>query len=163
MSGYGGGPGSKLLKQMLNDILDNLCNELTLEDIKAQTDKLTFDPNNNVKVDIANAETTVPVSLQSTSEKKAELYNADETVAQSVTLDIGGYKFVEVYAEATSPTTFTVEFSFDNVHWFTRYQSANAETKYNDVFMTGARYIRLSSAPAGAAGDTVTLVIGAKP
>lgn len=141
----------------------NPSTEDTLSGIKAQTDKLQFDADNNLKVDIASSDIQVPVDLQSILPKKAELYNADLTVDQEVSLDIGGFKTVEVYAEATSATTFIVEFSFDNVHWFEYYRSPTAETKYNDVFTTCAQYIRLRSLASGVAGDTVTLVIGAKP
>ena len=122
--------------------------------ISNKTDKL---------VTISDSEIQVPVDIQSVLPKKAELYGADETSDQTISLNIGGFKLVEVVCEADTATTFTVEYSFDNNHWFTYYSSASDETSYNDVFWTGAQYIRVSSASAGGAGDTVSLVVGAKP
>ena len=147
------GTGNKTLTD-----LDSLLNSL-----KSQTDKLQFDNNNFLRQTIAGSEIQVPTDLQSILPKKAELYEADETSAQSVILDVGGFKLVEVQASADTATTFTVEYSWDNSHWFTYYSSPSAETSYNDVFWTGAQYIRLSSAAAGSSGDKVSLVIGAKP
>ena len=114
-------------------------------------------------VTISDSEIQVPADIQSVLPKSAELYDADETSAQSISLDIGGFKLVEVVCEADTATTFTVEYSFDNSHWFTYYSSASAETSYNDVFWTGAQYIKVSSAANGSSGDTVSLAIGAKP
>lgn len=91
------------------------------------------------------------------------VYGADLTKPQSVAIDVAGFKLVEAYAESTSPTTFRLEFSFDGKHWLTYYESPAPELKYNDVILTAARYMRLSSQPAGAAGDKVTLVLAAKP
>jgi len=113
------------------------------------------------RISIAGSEIQVPVDLQNILPKKAELYDAPETTSQSVVLDIGGLKLVEVLCRATYPTTFTVEYSFDSSHWFTHYQSVTAETGYSDVFWTGAQYIRVSSAATST--GTVSLVIGAKP
>jgi len=91
------------------------------------------------------------------------LIQADETAAQSVELDSGGYKTIEFQAKATAATTFKAEYSFNGVRWYTYYTSPAAETEYNDVVTSAARYFKLSSAAAGVAGDTVDLVIGAKP
>ena len=126
-----------------------LATEATLSDIK------------NALASVGADE--IRTNLQDISIKKVELYDADETLDQSISLDIGGYKLVEVACSASAPTTFTVEYSFDNTHWFTYYTSSSAETSYNDVFWTAAQYIRVSSAAAGAAGYTVSLVIAAKP
>jgi hypothetical protein len=137
--------------------------EADIEGIKAQTDKLQFDASNLLRSAIASSEIQVPIDLQSILPKKAELYGADETVAQTISLDIGGFKLVEVHCEASTVTTFGVEISFDNTNWFTYYTSPAAETSYSDVFQTAAQYVRVSSAAAGVAGDIVSLVIGAKP
>jgi len=131
--------------------------------IKSQTDKLTFDVDNILKVLVEKATITVPVDLQAILEKKTELYGADETADQSIELDTGGYKTVEFQAKATVATTFKVEYSFDGAKWYTYYSSPSPETEYNDVVYTAARYFRLSSTAAGATGDTVDLIIGAKP
>lgn len=92
----------------------------------------------------------------------SQTINADETVAQSITLDTKGHKLLEVWAEASAATTFTLEFSNDNTNWVTYYTSATAETEYKKTLWCGFRYVRLSSAAAGAAGDTVTLILSAK-
>jgi len=140
-----------------------LAKDATVSGIKSQIDKLQFDSNNLLRTKIAGSEIQIPIGLQSVLPKKAELYGADETVAQSISLDVGGFKLVEVYCVADAATTFTVQFSWDNTHWFTYYTSPAAETKYSDVFWTAAQYIKVSSAAAGAAGNKVSLVIGAKP
>ena len=125
--------------------------------------EVRIDPRYTVSTAVKDSAIQVPVDLQSILPKKAELYDADETVEQSISLDIGGFKTVEVYCSATTATTFTVELSWDNTHWITYYSSASAETSYHDVFTTTAQYVRVKSASAGASGDTVTLIIGAKP
>jgi len=157
------GDALKVSDSQLDVALSTRSSESTLAAIKAQTDKLQFDADNFLRAAIAGSEIQVPVDLQSVLPKKAELYSADETVDQTVTLDIGGFKLVEVVCEADAATTFTVEYSFDNSHWFTYYSSASAETSYNDVFWTAAQYIRVRSSAAGASGDKVRLVVGAKP
>lgn len=123
------------------------------------------EPPENIPISIENSSIQVPVDLQSILPKKAELYDADETTAQSISLDIGGFKTVEVLCQATAATTFKVEYSFDNTHWFTHYVTAGTagETSYHDVFQTAAQYIRVSSEAAGGTADTVTLIIAAKP
>lgn len=140
-----------------------LAKETTLSGIKTQTDKLQFDASNFLRIAVASSEIQVPVDIQNILPRKSELYGADETVAQSIQLDIGGFKTVEILARASAPTTFRVEFSFDGATWFTYYSSPTSETFYNDVIVTSAGYIRLSSDAAGAAGDTVDLIISAKP
>jgi len=94
----------------------------------------------------------------------SQLINADETAAQSITLDTKGHKMLEVYASATAATTFTLEVSHDNTNWIPVYTSPSPETTYGGdrTFWNGYRYARLSSATAGAAGDTVSLYLGAK-
>jgi len=94
----------------------------------------------------------------------SQLVDADETSAQSITLDTKGHKMLEVYAEATAATTFTLEFSHDNANWITFYSSPSPETSYggDQTLWNGYRYARLRSAAAGASGDTVSLYLGAK-
>ena len=95
-----------------------------------------------------------------------QLLNADETTAQSITLDtIGHGEVVSIYANATTATTYTVQVSNDNTNWINVYTSSSAETTYSgsltDEFK-GFRYVKLSSAAAGSSGDTVTLIVCAK-
>jgi len=98
------------------------------------------------------------------SHKYAQIINADETVAQSISLDTKGSRLLEVYASASTATTFTFEVSHDNVNWITWYTSPAAETEYggDKTMWNGYRYVKLSSAAAGVAGDTVSLYLGAK-
>ena len=92
--------------------------------------------------------------------RPSELYGADETVVQSVTLDClaEGKRNVEIYAKATAATDFTLEASADNTHWFP-INTYSAVTAAHDGFINATRYIKLSSATAGVAGDTVNLLI----
>lgn len=95
--------------------------------------------------------------------KVAELYDADATEEQSVVLNVGGYKVVGVVAVCDEPTTFTVEYSFDEDHWFTHYVSPYPETNYSDVFITVAKYVRVLSEAVNVQGAKVSIIIGAKP
>jgi|Deesub1362A_J573_1020465.scaffolds.fasta_scaffold00327_7 hypothetical protein len=91
-----------------------------------------------------------------------KLIGADETSNQSIVLDTDGRRLLGVYASADTATTFTLEGSDDLTNWHTEYTSASAETSYKDVLWNPWRYVRLSSAAAGSAGDTVTLKLSAK-
>lgn len=112
-----------------------------------------------------SAEGVIPVNIivADIKPKKAELYGASALNAQEVTLDIGGYKTVEVVFNSTTELDMKIEYSFDNVHWFT-YDEAIDIKFYNDVFTTGARYIRVSTPGSSAAAttDTVDIIISAK-
>jgi len=110
------------------------------------------------KVHIDNQPIEVKTNIAST-----QLWEADESTAQSIQLDIGYRAVCSIYASATTATTFTVELSTDGSNWITYYQSASAETSYSETITTGFRYIKLSSAAAGTSGtDTVTLILTAK-
>jgi len=91
-----------------------------------------------------------------------QLLNADETVAQSIVLDTEGRSLVSVYATADAATTFHLDGSNDKVNWFTDLLTYSGVTKVVDVVMTGFRYIRLRSDPAGTSGNKVTLALAAK-
>jgi len=86
----------------------------------------------------------------------------DETVAQSITLDTKGKRLLEVYGKGTAPTTFRLDVSPDNISWVSDYVIYSAVTEAKDTLWNGFRYIRLRSDPAGAAGDTVDLMLSAK-
>lgn len=92
---------------------------------------------------------------------KDDLYDADETVSQTVMLDLAAISrsLVEVFASATIPTTFALEASADGIHWFVAETMPVAMTSWHTGFQNTARYVRLSSAGAGAAGDKVSLVL----
>ena len=105
-------------------------------------------------------------SLLAEEQVYSQLWGADETLAQSEALDTKGHgKAVSIYAHATAATTFTVDVSMDNTNWVNFYTSGATETDYSGA-LTDAyrafRYVKISSAAAGAAGDTVTLIFGAK-
>ncbi len=151
----------------LRDAIVNGTTPTDLLDISNQLQKLinalVSVATDSLRIKILTSDIQVPSDLQSVLAKKVESYAADETVAQSVGLTIGGFKQVEVLCHATAATTFTVEYSFDNTHFYTYYSSPNTETDYSAVFWTAAQYVKVSAAAAGVAGDTVDLVIGAKP
>ena len=96
----------------------------------------------------------------------AQTINADETVAQSITLDTVGHTIISVYAKATAATTFTIDVSNDNSNWVNYYTTASTagETDHTDDLgnLKGFRYVKLSSSAAGSSGDTVTLIVSAK-
>jgi len=90
------------------------------------------------------------------------IVNADETAAQSITLDIGDRRTLSVYAKSTAPTTFHLDVSADGNVWFEDAVVWRNTTFASDVVYTAFRYIRLRSDAAGASGDKVTLAVSAK-
>jgi hypothetical protein len=149
----------------LASIDGKVATEATLSAIKnalasVGTDKLLTTPDNPPNLDIALS--ALRDALLAEEHVYEQLINADETVAQSVTLDTKGHKLLEVWAEAAAATTFTLEFSNDGTNWVTYYTSPAAETEYKNTLWNGFRYARLKSAAAGATGDTVTLILSAK-
>jgi hypothetical protein len=90
----------------------------------------------------------------------AQLLAADLTVAQSITLDADGRTILEIHAASSAATDYTLEASADNTNFFTLATWA-AVTAIDETWTVGWRYIKLSSAAAGAAGDTVTLILSA--
>jgi hypothetical protein len=97
----------------------------------------TFDPTSTLNVNIVNADMFSPVY--------AQLINADETQAQSITLDTGARSIVSIYAKADAPTTFHLDISNDNINWFTDSLTYPNTTIVNDTFITGFRYFKLRS------------------
>lgn len=94
----------------------------------------------------------------------AQLLTTDETLTtNSISLDTAGLNLLEVYAIATTATTFTVSISMNNTNWENHYTSSAAELSHITTSWNGFRYIKLSAAVAGVSGtDTVTLILGAK-
>jgi len=86
----------------------------------------------------------------------------DETAAQSISLDSKGKRLLELYGRASTATTFRLDVSPDNTYWITDYKLYSAVTEAKDTMWNGFRYLRLRSDAAGAAGDTVDLVLSAK-
>jgi len=112
--------------------------------------------NNALKVYISGSDVHSPVVV--------ELRNQDETVAQEIKADLGHFKTAEVLCKADTATTFTIISSFDGVNEDkTLYQSGVAETEHHQIYTVGAQYLIVKSDAAGAAGDKVTLLVGAKP
>lgn len=90
-------------------------------------------------------------------------YDADLTVAQTITLDTGSSMSritVEAYGEADKDTDWYLEASNDGSHWF-EIDTAEAQTAYHWGGHNATQYIRLTSAAAGVAGDKVSLVLTA--
>ena len=86
----------------------------------------------------------------------------DETVDQSIELDTKGHKLLEVYAKATTATDFKLDVSPDNSTWIEGYLVWSSTTEVKETLWNGFRYVRLRSAAAGSAGDTVDLFLSAK-
>ncbi len=94
----------------------------------------------------------------------SQLIAADETLTtNSVSLNTGVHRLVDIYATATTATTFTVDISMDNTNWVNYYTSAAAEAKYTSTIWSGFKYVKLSAAVSGVSGtDTTTLILGSK-
>lgn len=88
------------------------------------------------------------------------VYDAPETASQNVLLDLGTSTRakVEAFASATVATDFYIETSNDLVRWWTT-ESETGVTSFHAGFDNASRYVRLRSAAAGAAGNTVSLEI----
>ena len=93
----------------------------------------------------------------------SNLVGADETIAQEVLLDTIASKLLEIYAKATASTTFHLDVSPDNSYWITDYVVWSGVTEVKETMWCGFRYVKLRSDAGGVAGDTVDLVISAKP
>jgi len=91
-----------------------------------------------------------------------ELYEADETSAQEVFLDLEkvGRSKVCIIAKASVATDFIVQASADNIHWYD-VETFSAVTSAYKVYDWATRYVKLKSAAAGVAGDTVDLILSA--
>lgn len=63
----------------------------------------------------------------------SQLLNADETVAQSITLDTSGRTLLDIYASATTATTFRLDVSNDNVNWISDYLTWAAVTEVRET------------------------------
>ena len=114
------------------------------------------------QMSINKANIKVPVDIQDALEIKEELYAADGTAAQSITMDKRGYGFVQALALSTAAKLhiYILEYSFDNAVWFNEYTSGAAELSINRTTSSTARYWRLSSDAVGGA-HTLSLVLGA--
>jgi len=90
------------------------------------------------------------------------LYDVTMASAQTVSLDLGDMRrmLVEAYGQADAATTFTLETSDDTMHWFVVETEAGV-THYSFGGANTKRYIRLTSASAGAPGDEVSLTLSA--
>jgi len=106
-------------------------------------------------------ESTLSSLLSKFTNVSSSLFGADETVDQSITLDVDGRTVLEVYAKATTATDFHLDVSLDNVTWISSYKSWSGVTEVKEGYFNAFRYIRLRSIGAGVAGDTVDLVLTA--
>jgi hypothetical protein len=98
--------------------------------------------------------TTTPVYSQ--------LINADETVAQSITLDTEGRSLVSIYVVADVATNVYLDVSNDNTNWFNNAMVYTGVTSVSDTVKTAFRYVRLRSDAAGVSGNKITLALAAK-
>lgn len=121
------------------------------------------EPNTNqpqISVDKSNIK--VPVDIQDALEI-LESITASAATPVSITMDGRGYGFKQALgmASAGKTRTFLVEFSFDNVTWYTEYTSGVPELSINRTLSSTARYWRLTATDTLASGGTVDLVLGA--
>ena len=121
------------------------------------------EPNTNqpqISVDKSNIK--VPIDVQDALEI-VESITASALTPVTITMDGRGYGFKQVLGVSSGVTTrtFLVEFSFDNVTWFTDYTSGVPEVSINRTQSSTARYWRLTATDTLPSGGTVSLVLGA--
>ena len=92
---------------------------------------------------------------------EARLYLADETVAQSITLDTEGRSTLEVFALADKATNFHLDVSVDNSTWITDFVTWVDVTSVKEGYTNAYRFARLRSDAAGVSGNKVSLVLTA--
>ena len=112
-----------------------------------------------------NVDSGLPVSIKEDVRpiSATQVVGADETVANTVSLDTLGLHKISAFMSATTATTFYVDISEDNSNWGNWYTSASAETKHIEDDLPGFRYVRLRHDTAGTSGtDTVTLAISGR-
>ena len=118
------------------------------------------------QISINRSNIKVPVDIQDALEIKEELYAADGTGAQQITMDKRGYDKVQVTAHSSNAANlhiYTVDYSYDNVTWYNAYTSAGAERTIEHTYPdVSARYWRLGS-DAVAGVHTVDLVLASTP
>jgi len=92
--------------------------------------------------------------------RSAELYDVPELEPQTLTLDTlqEGKRILEVFAIADAPTTFLLEASQDNEHWFP-VKKWEKVTEIHEVFINAMRFVRLSYEPAGTENSKVSMVL----
>jgi hypothetical protein len=117
---------------------------------------------NEQQISVNKSNIKVPVDIQDALEIKEELYAADGTAAQNITMDKRGYGFVQALAKSTAAKlhTYTLEYSFDNINWYNQYTSGAPELSTNQTLSSTARYWRWSS-DAVAGAHTLDLILGA--
>ena len=92
----------------------------------------------------------------------ATLYLADETAAQSITLDTEGRSTLEVFALADVETNFRLDVSVDNSIWITNFETWPSVMIVKEGYLCAYRFIRLrSDAVPGAVEKKVSLVLSA--
>ena len=89
----------------------------------------------------------------------SQLIGADETVAQSITLDVSGRTLLDIYSKADTATTFRLDCSNDNTNWITDYLTWAAVTEVKETHTNAFRYLRLKSDAAGVAGNLISLYL----
>jgi len=157
---YGEDDGGSLVASQAESLDTGVANT-TIGQITYLARALSSLGTDEVRMDLQNSGIIQPTDQQDALEKANDNYGLDLTVAQSFTLQIDGYSQAEVKVVADSSTTVTVEYSWDDTHYY-EYTSVDT-TDYGDVFETGATYVRVSTTAAGAAGDTADIIISGKP
>ena len=113
-----------------------------------------------ISVDKSNIK--VPIDVQDALEV-VESITASALTPVTITMDGRGYGFKQALGVSSGVTTrtFLVEFSFDNVTWFTDYTSGVPEVSINRTQSSTARYWRITATDTLVSGGTVSLVLGA--
>jgi len=91
----------------------------------------------------------------------SQLIGADETIAQSITLDVSGRTLLDIYGKADTATPFGLDCSNDNTNWITDYLTWAAVTEVKETHTNAFRYLRLKSNAAGGAGNLISLYLTA--
>ncbi len=94
--------------------------------------------------------------------KYQAIWDADVTQAQTLVLDTENRPLLEVYMRSTVSPTVHLDVSPDGTNWILDVHTWSGFSELNEGFFNASRYVRVRTDPAGAAGDTVTILIIAK-
>ena len=136
---------------------------ITLNNLDFQYVSIKTTEATNVKLLASSAAVSIsndPSMMEALGRISEPLYDADETKAQTITLDMGeDYSRVniDVFAEADAATTFTVESSDDGAHWFTVVSVTGMS--YHTGYHNAMRCVKLSSNAQPVVGAKVSLVL----
>ena len=95
--------------------------------------------------------------------KFAAVWNADESIGQTVVLDTENRPLLEVYIRSTTAPNIHMDISPDGSNWIEDVHTWSGLTNINEGYLNASRYVRIRTEPAGVSGtDTITILLIAK-